>query len=274
MLRKTCEDRGNEIAWNTHAYEAWLNRYGTPGQAALRIRRDPMGRLGALAPYFADVKGKNIANLLGSHGSKAVALALLGANVTVVDLSEENRRYAKELAAAAGVGISYVVADVLDMPPGEQGREYDVVFAEQGILHYFTDLSPFFGVCKGLLSPGGSLIIQDFHPVSTKLIVSTGTTINIRKHKVKGDYFDTGLEESEVAFAKYLPLHLRPTLPRTYLRKWTLGEIVTSVAGVGLFIESLVEEGNLTELDKGIPKTFTLVARKLTATGSGLGQGH
>lgn len=61
-------------------------------------------------------------NLMGSHGSKAVALALLGATVTVADVSPGNQRYAQELAAAAGVGITYIIADVLHIPDELEGR--------------------------------------------------------------------------------------------------------------------------------------------------------
>lgn len=49
----------------------------------------------------------------------------------------------------------------------------------------------------------GLLVIRDFHPVSTKLISSRGTTAKIRKHKVTGDYFDCSLIETDVAFSKY-----------------------------------------------------------------------
>ena len=54
---------------------------------------------------------------MGSNGTKAVALALLGAEVTVVDVSPGNAKYAQELAAAAGVELQYEVCDVLHMPP-------------------------------------------------------------------------------------------------------------------------------------------------------------
>lgn len=39
-----------------------------------------------------------IANPCGSNGRIAVPLALLGADVTIFDISEENKRYALELA--------------------------------------------------------------------------------------------------------------------------------------------------------------------------------
>ncbi len=63
--------------------------------------------------------GVKVANLFGSYGTKAVAMALLGANVTVFDLSSGNARYAQELAAAAGVPLRYVVTDVLKLQEQE-----------------------------------------------------------------------------------------------------------------------------------------------------------
>ncbi|WP_259391974.1 hypothetical protein [Paenibacillus thiaminolyticus] len=44
----------------------------------------------------------------------------------------------------------------------------------QGILHYFQEMGPLFDVVFRLLAQGGRLILQDFHPVSTKLISSRG----------------------------------------------------------------------------------------------------
>ena len=53
------------------------------------------------AGYLPEVKDKRIA-VCGSCGKKAVPLAVLGAQVVVFDLSEDNRRYACETAEAAG----------------------------------------------------------------------------------------------------------------------------------------------------------------------------
>lgn len=255
----------NEAAWNQGSYQAWLNRYGTPAEAAAKIKSNPAGRLAGLYPHMGDVAGKKIANLLGSHGSKAVALALLGADATVVDIAPDNARYARELAQAAGVAIRYVVADVLKLPDEEHAGIYDIAFMEFGIVHYFTDLAPLMAVAARMLRPGGRYILQDFHPVSTKLIHSRGTTAAIRKHKVSGDYFDKSLKETDVAYAKFLPEQARAGLAKVRLRQWTLGEIVTAVAQSGLTIRLLAEEPNQSSdvFDKGIPKSFTLVADKI-----------
>ncbi|MDO7485492.1 hypothetical protein Q5O89_05265 [Peribacillus frigoritolerans] len=47
---------------------------------------------------------------MGSNGVKAVALAILGAEVKVVDFSQENAMFANELASGANVSIEYIVS--------------------------------------------------------------------------------------------------------------------------------------------------------------------
>lgn len=252
----------NSKAWNTENYKAWVKRFGEPREAADKIKNNPIKFLGYLKDEFESVENKKIANLMGSNGTKAVALACMGAEVTVVDFSYENKVYAEELSREAGVEIDYLVSDVLKID-NSRNDKFDIVFAEMGIIHYFTDLVEFFNVFKKLLKKGGRLILRDFHPVSTKLISSKGTTAKIRKHKVNGDYFYSGLYESEVAFTKYLE-NGEEEIQKVMLRRWTIGEVVTAIANAGLTIEKLVEEPNLScdVFDKGIPKTFRVTAIK------------
>ena len=259
-LGEVCEPM-NEKAWNDLAYEAWITKYGIPQEVAARIRTNPEKYLAILLEKFGDVKNKKIANLMGSNGMKAVALAFLGAQATVFDFSSGNKKYAEELSEFAQVYIRYVLGNVISLPEEEVTGDYDIAFAEMGILHYFADLEPLFNAAYDLLKPGGMFVLRDFHPVSTKLISSRGTTAKIRKHKIDGDYFDTSLIESEIAYGKYLP---EMETQKVLLRKWNLGEIITVVARSGFIIESLDEEPNFSseEFDKGIPKTFTLMARK------------
>jgi len=245
------------------AYDAWVNRFGEPYNAAEKIKKNPQNRISNLYPYLGELKDKKVMNLLGSHGSKGVAMALLGAEVTIVDIASENARYAKELAKEAGVTLRYLVSDVLDLKECELSADYDMVIMELGILHYFLDLKPLMDIVYKLLKPGGRFILQDFHPISTKLITSKG-----RKHKVTGDYFDNSVEEVEVAYMKFVPGMQELTaeekhgLYKAYHRKWTLGEIVTSVASSNLRIIRLDESESPKPDDKGIPKIYTLVSNK------------
>ncbi len=244
----------NEKSWNQQTYEALLNRFGTPEKAAAKLKENPEARLKSLMPYLPPLEGKRVANLMGSHGMKASAMSLLGANVTVIDFSYENERYAMELAQECDVELSYYVSDVLKLG-NEHNRKFDVIVMELGILHYFLDLHPLFNVVARLLKPGGAFVIQDFHPISTKLISSKG-----KKHKVDGNYFDPSIHRTGVAYEKHLTGESGENV--VMQRKWTLGEVITGIANENLVIKQVAEEPNIKLHDRGIPKVFTIKAIK------------
>ncbi|MDF2841423.1 MAG: hypothetical protein K0Q99_2195 [Clostridia bacterium] len=226
---ETKNDHASNSAWNEDTYDAWVERFGIPQEAAAKLMNNPESKLNPILQHFGNVADKKIMNLMGSNGVKAVALALMGAEAAVIDISQGNAKYARELALEAGVDIKFIVSAVK------------------------------------LLKQGGRFVLRDFHPISTKLISSRGSTAKVRKHKVDGDYFDVGLEEKEVSFAKYLPEGVVKETRIVYWRRWTLGEVVTAVAQSGLTIKLLQEEPNLSSeiFDKGIPKTYTIVADKM-----------
>ncbi|WP_420799333.1 class I SAM-dependent methyltransferase [Ktedonospora formicarum] len=256
----TLQEQNNHLnaqAWNQETYNAWLARFGTPEEAASRLHKNPRARLGSHVPHLPELQGRKIINLLGSHGAKAIALALLGANATVVDISSENAAYALDVARAAGVDLRYIVSDVLSLPESELDASYDLVLLELGVLHYFVDLEPLMSTITRLLRPGGLLLLQDFHPISTKLITSRGA-----RHKVSGNYFDKSIITQTVATSKHLNPAYQEHTPVVYQRQWTLGEIITAIATSGLIIASLTEEPNPKLDDRGIPKLFTVTAHK------------
>ena len=133
----------NRVSWEARAYEGRCASYGPPHEEAEVLRRDPEHKLRRLLPHLGEIRGRRIGNPLGSHGRVAVAFALLGARVTVFDLSAENRRYAIELAAAADVAIDYVVGHFLDVAVEVYSASFDAMVMELGILHYFSDLRAF-----------------------------------------------------------------------------------------------------------------------------------
>lgn len=247
----------NEQAWNQNNYQALLARYGEPAEVARKVKQNPEWRLYPFGKYMKDLSGKKVLHLLGSNGVKATAMALLGAQVTVVDFSEENAKFAEEVAHAAGVDVRYIVSDVFSMPIKEMQGEFDYVLMELGVLHYFITLEPLMGLIKDMLALDGRFILHEFHPISTKLITSAG-----KKHKVTGNYFAPELTYQSVAFSKHMPDGMQEDLVQTVQRKWTMGELVTSVAAAGLRIEMLEEEPNHKLHDIGLPKTYTLVAGK------------
>ncbi|MGG3555112.1 class I SAM-dependent methyltransferase [Peribacillus frigoritolerans] len=248
----------NEQAWNQNNYLALVNRYGDPVELASKIKQNPKWRLHPFYKYMGEISGKKITHLMGSNGVKAVALAILGAEVKVVDFSQENAMFANELANGANVSIEYIVSDVLSLSSEHESGNQDLILMELGVLHYLIDLQPLFEKIKKMLKPGGRFLLHEFHPISTKLITSSG-----KKHKVTGNYFAPAIENNEVAFSKHMPDEEKGSLSRVVQRKWTIGELITSIGQSGLVIKVLEEEPNHKIHDIGLPKTYTLVAERV-----------
>lgn len=246
----------NKKAWSYRAYEWWEKKSGTPKDAAADMKYNPEKYLRKHLGYMGDVKGKKIAVLLGSNGRKAIPLALLGASVTVVDISPENQRYALEVAREAGVEVEYIVSDVFEIDPDRLKHNYDVVYLEGGILHYFTDLNPFARIVYDLLKTGGRLVLNDFHPIRKFLRFTEDQGVEI-----EGDYFDSRLFDGAVAYRNMFPQSERSEFPDCLLRLWNMGEIISAIASCGLVIEQLVEEPSGNPF---LPGSFTLVANKYT----------
>ncbi|MCR8847447.1 methyltransferase domain-containing protein [Rossellomorea sp. SC111] len=256
----------NRAGWNEGAYQAWVNRHGLPKDYALTLMKNPQQKVLKYLNHMGEIRGKRIANLLGSKGNKAVSLALLGAEVTVVDISKENSIYAMELAAAAGVDIHYIVSDLLEIPGEEKKEDYDFVILELGVLHYFVDLVPVFTIVNKMLKKGGTFILRDFHPMLTKLLSVEGT-----KMVAAGDYFGNCEIEVDVAFWKLLKSDLLHPSTKNRIRRWTLGDIITAIGITGLTITQLEEEAGIRwafpanaplGIENNIPGLFTIIAEK------------
>ena len=125
----------NKKAWEYNAYEFWVKTSGTPTERAEKDVDNPIGMLKRYSEYFDSYEGIKVANICGSCGKRAIPLALLGSEVTIFDISEDNRRYALEVAKAANVKVNFEVCDILEIDTSYYGEYFDVVFMEGGILH-------------------------------------------------------------------------------------------------------------------------------------------
>ncbi|WP_011199098.1 class I SAM-dependent methyltransferase [Agrobacterium tumefaciens] len=235
----------NRLAWNAERYDAWISSFGSVEAEAARIIAEPERVLRRLSPYLGDVEGKRICSVQGSHGRIAVALARLNAEVLVIDFSEENQRFALDLATAAGVTIDYAVCDIMEAGLLEQAHNFDTLVLELGVLHYHQDLDRFFMVMRKLAVDGGMLLLNEFHPFQRKLFWAEGPH----------DYFKADLIEADVPN----PNVAGASLGRCLYRFWTMGDILTAVIKAGFTIARLDEHPDWT--DPAIPGSFTLVAR-------------
>ena len=240
-------------AWEYNAYDFWVTHAGTPAERAKEDMAAPEKMLRKYARYFDRYEGIRIANICGSCGKKAIPLALLGADVTVFDISEQNRQYAMETAEAAHVCLHYVVSDVLEIDLEKYGSSFDVVFMEGGILHYFHDIDEFMRIMYSLLKPGGKMICSDFHPF-TKINDSLKMGMPVMS------YFSTDIIEAEMAHSRFFEDEIRRQMPKCSLRKYTISEILNAIIRSGFTLKQFDEHPSWE--DDRLPGEFTAIAIK------------
>lgn len=240
-------------AWEYNAYEFWVKQAGTPSERAKKDRENPIGMLKRHSHYFDSFNGIKVANICGSCGKKAIPLAILGADVTIFDISEDNAKYALEAAEAAKVDIHFEVCDILEIDMEKYQGCFDVVFMEGGILHYFHDLDRFMRIMYSLLRDGGKMICSDFHPY-TKIsdLLNFGWCVE--------DYFSTEIIEGEMAHARFYEEEIRQQIPKCHYRKYTISEIINSVINSGFTLKQFDEHPAWT--NPKMPGEFTVIAVK------------
>ena len=243
----------NKKAWEYNAYDFWRMTVGAPEERAKEDVENPVRMLRRYADYFDRYEGVRIANICGSCGKKAIPLALLGADVTLFDISEENKRYAMEVARAAHAHISYEVCDILEIDMSKYEGYFDVAFMEGGILHYFHDIDEFMGVMYAILKPGGKMICSDFHPF-TKI----SDALHLEQPTMS--YFSTEVFDGEMAHARFFPDDIRSRMPRCSYRKYTVSEILNSIIRTGFSLKRFDEHPSW-ENEK-LPGEFTAIALK------------
>lgn len=241
----------NKVAWEHRAYEFWNIRDGEPNKKAEEILKNPKECLKNHQKYFEDISEKKIANLCGSNGRKAIPLALMGANVTVFDISDENKKYALELAECAKTSINYIVCDLYNIDTVRYNNYFDILYLEGGILHYFNDIAKLMSILYAILKPGGKMILSDFHPF--RKCVDTGGG-------AQGSYFDTELHNGDVAYKKFFNKEEQETFPDCLLRFYTISEIINSVIESCFILKKFDEQPNFENTN--IPGEFTILAEK------------
>lgn len=243
----------NKKAWEYNAYDFWISHAGKPSDIAQMDLENPIVALKRYSKYFDSYKDIRVANICGSCGKKAIPLAILGSKVTIFDISEDNKRYALEVAKAANVNINFVVTDILEIDMNKYKGMFDVVFMEGGILHYFHDIDEFMIIMNELLKVNGKMICSDFHPFN-KIIDTLGT-----KQKTMS-YFYKDVFEDEMAHARFLSEEERKKMPLCSYRKYTLSEIINSVIRNGFILNRFDEHPSYA--NKDLPGEFTIIAKK------------
>jgi SAM-dependent methyltransferase len=198
---------------------------------------------------LGDLEGKTLAHLQCNSGGDSLSLALLGATVTGVDISDEAISSARRLSTETGIPAGFERADVYDWleEAARAGRRFDAVFSSYGVVCWLPDLDAWVRGIAAVLKGGGRFVLVDFHPAAEMFddrwthardYPSGGERLVLEEGV--GDY----VAESEggltpAGFVEGTRDFENPH--RSHLFRWGLGEVVTAIAAAGLRISAFKE---------------------------------
>jgi SAM-dependent methyltransferase len=256
----------NRRAWDEAAerYERWLP------EAIELIRGGGTNLLPPELEAIGDLRGRcgRAIHVQCAGGRDTLSLWTLGADEVVgIDFSPRMLELARRLSEAVGAPATWIEADVLDTPSSLDGTG-DLVYTGRGSIVWLQDLDRWAAVLRRLLAPDGRLVIFEGHPAEWLFDVDEDG------HWIATDYdYFAGPEASRGWAPEYID-HLsipEPEQAWKFARSWTLGEILTALAGAGLRFERIAEHPTdwwgghadaLPEERSRIPLSFSVVARR------------
>jgi len=153
-LAQHTRERWNELAAAGVQYSRpWLDLDDTTA----RERVDPHGFLG-------DVRGKRVLCLAGGGGQQSAAFGLLGAEVTVFDLSDEMLERDRAAAQHYGHEVRIIQGDVRDLSPLTDDH-FDIVWHAHS-LSFIPDLKSLFDGVVRVLQGGGVYHLSAWNPLA------------------------------------------------------------------------------------------------------------
>lgn len=273
----------NRRRWDLAAprYQAWRD------VGWRRCHIDPSlgferGSLQLLKQYVGDLSGKMVCVLGSGDNYAAFALTGLGADVTSVDISQEQLNVAAERAAQLGLNIHFVRGDLTNLPILEDD-EFDFACSTNGVMVWIADLKGYYSEACRILKPGGIFMSYDIHPFQRPWNDAPGPLEMVKP------YFDSGPkkwlydpENGETDLASEVPPEERRRRVSAFKCNWTVSELIMAMLDGGLELVHILEEPDTnasfwqpdaTEEDShlidwrknprvGLPAWLTLVARK------------
>ena len=240
--------RWNELA---EAGVAYARPYLDLDEGSARELVDPDGVIG-------EFEGKDILCLAGGGGQQSAGFSILGANVTVFDLSEVQLEHDRQAARHYGLDLRTIQGDMRDLSMFE-ADSFDVVWHGHSI-NFVPDAREVFRQVVRVLRPGGVYHVSCANPYF----------INVELEDWKGDGYrlwDTyGDGEIEIAnpywtFVDANGVDRRVRGPREF--RHTLETLVNGMIEHGFNVVKVREVGNDdqdAELEPGTWEHFKSIA--------------
>ena len=246
----------NRVRWNASSHR-WKKMHDQRGTWR-RCHEDPkLVFVPEEMKYFHSISGKKVC-VLGSGDNLAVfALAGMGAQVTSVDISQEQLSTARERAELIGLTVTFVEADVTDLAILDKGY-FDVVYTGGHVAVWVSDLYRYYAEAVRILKRDGIFMINEYHPFRRIWKFDVGHL------EIENDYYDRG------PFRYVLDddiLHKNQGSLPSYEFHWRVSDFLNAVIMAGCEIVDSAEFGtHVGDWEgapmQGLPENFMIVGRK------------
>ncbi|MEO7000267.1 MAG: class I SAM-dependent methyltransferase [Ktedonobacterales bacterium] len=207
---------------------------------AARERLDPDGRLG-------DVTGKRVLCVAGGGGRQSAAFALLGANVTVFDLSSDQLQRDQAAAAHYNLTIKIEQGDMRDLTRFAPAS-FDIVWQPYS-LNFVPDARGMFREVAQVIRPGGLYSVMCANPFTCGITSQdwAGDGYPIRT-PYRDDAEITSADEAWVFATDATETEDAPAAPVFPPREYrhTLGTLISGLADSGFVLWRLDEHTHQT----------------------------
>lgn len=187
-------------------------------------------------------EGRRVLVLAGGGGQQSACLALLGAQVTVLDLSDEQLERDREAARALGLQLDLHQGDMRDLSRFNENA-FDMVYHPHSI-NFVPNVGEVFAEVARVLVPGGQYRV-DWHNPFTQLI-GEETYKDEVGYGLRHPYQDGEVDLQAVFGSDQWPVELADgsTVSVDHPRSWvhTLGTFVGGLARNGFVILGIGEE--------------------------------
>jgi ubiquinone/menaquinone biosynthesis C-methylase UbiE len=213
---------------------------------------------GAVAlEYLRDIAGKRVC-VLGSGDNQVVfALAGLGAQVTSVDISQNQLDIAEQRAKELALSVTFAQADVTDLSILPDAS-FDLVYTGGHVAVWVADLQTYYSEAVRILRPGGLFIVNEYHPFRRIWRESKDSLV------VESPYLDRGPFEYDLSDNVLRP---EPGTLKSFEFHWTIADYINAILKAGCSLLSVDEYGAYVgdwegAPMQGLPEFFLMIARK------------
>jgi SAM-dependent methyltransferase len=207
--------------------------------------------------YLHDIHDKRVAVLGSGDNQVAFALAGLAAQVTSVDISQNQLDVAQDRATELDLSISFLRADVTDLSAIGSGS-FDFVYTGGHVAVWVSDITTYYAEAARILRPNGLFIVSEYHPFRRIWKESQDQLA------VESSYFERGPFEYAVTEEILRP---EPGSMKSYEFHWTISDYINAVLKSGCYLLDTDEFGtDVADWEEapmhGLPEFLLIVARK------------